>query len=150
MVDGLMSASLAAVEADALNNFDVTASAMRCVGLSASGCPRLSDLRPNWVPCEVTVNVDIAPIRYADAISEQLGVRCAAAVLDVAGVDDLLLWDIASDDANCSVEVELTPDADADALRREVASRLEVEFGIHQASIQTEREACEDTSSLHP
>lgn len=150
MVDGLMSASLAAVEADALNNFDVTASAMRWVGLSASGCPSLSDLRPNWAPSEVTVNVDIASIGYADAIFEQLGVRCAAAVLDETGVRDLHLWEIASDNANYSVHVELTPDADADALRREVASRPEVEFGVHQASIQTEREACEDTSSLHP
>lgn len=79
------------------------------------------------------------------------GVRAAiAATPGVAGVHDLHLWGISSEDTNCSVHVELAASADSDTVRRAVAARLESEFDVHHATIQTEREACEDADHLHP
>lgn len=68
----------------------------------------------------------------------------------VAGVHDLHLWGISSEDTNCSVHVQLSEGADPDAVRRAVASRLEADFDVHHATIQTEREVCEDVEHLHP
>lgn len=72
-----------------------------------------------------------------------------AATPGVAGVHDLHLWGISSEDVNCSVHVELSEGADPDAVRRAVAAKLEAEFHVHHATIQTERDAC-DAEHLHP
>ena len=77
-------------------------------------------------------------------------VRAAvAAVPGVAGVHDLHLWGISSEDANATVHVELAPDADADAVQLAVSSKLEQDFDIHHATIQAEGKSGHDAAELH-
>ncbi len=66
-----------------------------------------------------------------------------AAVPGVVGVHDLHLWGISSDDANCSVHIQLASEAGADAVRRRVAAMLKSRFSIAHATIQTETDVCE-------
>lgn len=68
----------------------------------------------------------------------------------VAGVHDLHVWSLSSDDSSLSVHVELADGADAEAVRQQVAGRLSQQFQIDHATIQTEREPCEDSDSVHP
>jgi cobalt-zinc-cadmium efflux system protein len=68
----------------------------------------------------------------------------------VAGVHDLHVWSLSSDDSSLSVHVELAVWADAEAVRQDVAGRLSEQFQIHHATIQTERERCGDSDSVHP
>lgn len=42
------------------------------------------------------------------------------------------------------------PGADGDTVRLAVSKKLGDEFGINHATVQTEREACEDSEHLHP
>lgn len=72
-----------------------------------------------------------------------------AAVTGVAGVHDLHLWSLSSNDANASVHVVLAPGADAEAVRIAVAQALEA-HDIHHATIQTEITPCGDDDDLHP
>lgn len=79
------------------------------------------------------------------------GIRAAVAETDgVAGVHDLHVWSMTSDDVSASVHVELKPGADGDNVRLAVAKALGDQFGINHATVQTEREACEDSEHLHP
>ena len=73
-----------------------------------------------------------------------------AAVPGVAGVHDLHLWGISSEDTNASLHVELVPGAEHDTVRRAVAEKLEEDFDIHHTTIQTERQPCGDAAKLHP
>ena len=68
----------------------------------------------------------------------------------VAGVHDLHLWSLTTEDVSLSVHVELVDAAEAETVRLSVAEALEARFGILHATIQTEREACEDAKHLHP
>lgn len=70
----------------------------------------------------------------------------------VQGVHDLHVWVSGADQAACTAHVELTPGADAEAVRIEIALRLKTDFDVHHLTIQTEREACESQetpSELH-
>lgn len=73
-----------------------------------------------------------------------------AGVPGVAGVHDLHVWSVGGDDANASVHVRVGSGADADMVRCAVAELLAARFGIDHATIQTEREGCEDAAHLHP
>ena len=68
----------------------------------------------------------------------------------VAGVHDLHIWSLTSDDASASVHVELAPQMDGDTVRVAVARTLRDKFKIAHATVQTEREACENAADLHP
>lgn len=71
-------------------------------------------------------------------------------VAGVAGVHDLHVWSMASDDISLSVHVTLATGADGDAVRRNVAAIVHDRYGIEHVTIQTERDACEPQDSLHP
>lgn len=73
-----------------------------------------------------------------------------AATPGVAGVHDLHVWVSGADQPSGSVHVQLTPDADGEAVRLALALRLETEFDLHHVTIQTERQPGEDRADLHP
>ena len=73
-----------------------------------------------------------------------------AATPGVAGVHDLHVWSLSSDDHSLSVHVELVDGADFDTVRTAVAQHLASDYHIEHATIQVEREACEDVAGLHP
>jgi len=68
----------------------------------------------------------------------------------VAGVHDLHVWSLTSDDHSLSTHVELQNGADFEAVRIAVAAMLHDRFEIQHATIQVEREECEDADALHP
>jgi cobalt-zinc-cadmium efflux system protein len=73
-----------------------------------------------------------------------------AATPGVAGVHDLHVWSLTSDDHSLSTHVELAEGADFEEVRGAVAKRLHDDYHIEHATIQVEREACEDAAGLHP
>ena len=73
-----------------------------------------------------------------------------AATPGVAGVHDLHVWSLTSDDHSLSTHVELIDGADFETVRTAVAARLQRDYHIEHATIQVEREACDDAPGLHP
>ena len=73
-----------------------------------------------------------------------------AATPGVAGVHDLHVWSLSSDEHSLSAHVELANGADFEAVRTAVAKVLHDSHEIEHATIQVEREACEDADGLHP
>ena len=73
-----------------------------------------------------------------------------AATPGVAGVHDLHVWSLTSDDHSLSTHVELAEGADFEEVRSAVAKMLHDSYHIEHATIQVEREACEDAAGLHP
>ena len=67
----------------------------------------------------------------------------------VTGVHDLHLWSVAGDDASLTAHVAVIEGDQAEATRQAVVEMLEVRFGIHHATIQTETKPCGDEESLH-
>ncbi len=84
-------------------------------------------------------DVNLAELRAAIAATE--GVR---------GVHDLHLWSLTSDDHNLSAHVELAEQADFDTVRMAIAAMLFDRYDIKHATIQAEREACDEVATLHP
>lgn len=68
----------------------------------------------------------------------------------VSGLHDFHVWMSGADQPSASMHIELTPDVDGEAVRRNLAQRLKEDFGIEHLTIQTEAESCEDKTSLHP
>lgn len=68
----------------------------------------------------------------------------------VAGVHDLHVWSLTSDDVSASAHVELAPGADAESVRLSVATTLLERFDIEHVTIQVEVDACGDAPHLHP
>ena len=68
----------------------------------------------------------------------------------VAGVHDLHVWSLTSDDHSLSTHVELADGADFETVRTAVAKVLHDRYDIEHATIQMEREPCEDADGLHP
>jgi len=68
----------------------------------------------------------------------------------VAGVHDLHVWSLTSDDHSLSTHVELQDGADFEAVRITVSAMLQDRFEIQHATIQVERDECEDADALHP
>ena len=87
----------------------------------------------------VPSGIDLAELRAA-----------IAATPGVAGVHDLHVWALTSDDHSLSTHVELTEGADFELVRSTVATMLHDRYQIEHATIQVEREACEDAAGLHP
>ena len=73
-----------------------------------------------------------------------------AATPGVAGVHDLHVWSLTSEDHSLSTHVELAEGADFEIVRSSVATMLHDRYEIEHATIQVEREACEDAAGLHP
>lgn len=77
--------------------------------------------------------------------------RAAIAVTPgVAGVHDLHVWSLTSNDHSLSTHVELAEGADFETVRTAVAKVLHDRYDIEHATIQVEREACDDANGLHP
>ena len=87
----------------------------------------------------VPSGIDLAELRTAIATTP-----------GVAGVHDLHVWSLSSDDHSLSTHVELAEGADFEEVRGAVAKKLHDSFHIEHATIQVEREACEDAEGLHP
>ena len=68
----------------------------------------------------------------------------------VAGLHDLHVWSVTSDEHSLSVHVELTEGSDFEGVRSGVEAMLRREFEIVHTTIQVEREPCEDSDELHP
>ena len=73
-----------------------------------------------------------------------------AATPGVAGVHDLHVWSLSSNDHSLSVHVELSETVDFDTVRSDVATMLHDRYEIDHATIQVERVACDDAKELHP
>ena len=67
----------------------------------------------------------------------------------VANVHDLHIWVSGADQPSLSVHVVLEPGADGETVRLAIAARLEGDFDLHHATIQTEIVACEAQEALH-
>lgn len=103
-----------------------------------------------WVLLRDTTNVLLEGVPGGIKLPE---LRTAiAGVPGVAGVHDLHVWLMASDDINCTAHVTLAENVDPDVVRKVVAEALDNGFGIEHSTIQTEAtaEPCEDTGHLHP
>lgn len=101
-----------------------------------------------WVLLKDTTHVLLEGVPRGMSVNE---VRSAiAGTAGVAGVHDLHIWSVSSDDASASVHVEVADGSDLETVRMAVASVLEQKYGIAHATIQTERDACEDADHLHP
>ena len=70
-------------------------------------------------------------------------------VTGVAGLHDLHVWSLSSDEHSLSVHVELTADADFETVRSKVAEALHSRFDIRHTTVQVEREPCEEIGGLH-
>lgn len=83
--------------------------------------------------------VDIVQLRAAIAETE-----------GVVGVHDLHVWSLTTNDHSLSVHIELAPKVGPDEVRIAVADMLKAKYEIGHATIQVERNACEDSENLHP
>lgn len=83
--------------------------------------------------------IDVAELRAA-----------IAGTPGVAGVHDLHVWSLTSNDHSLSTHVELSEGADFEAVRTAVAKVLHDRYDIEHATIQIEREACDEANGLHP
>lgn len=100
-----------------------------------------------WTLLRDTTHVLLEGVPRGIALAE---VRAAiAGTAGVAGVHDLHIWSVGGDDANASVHANLTMGADPDEVRRAITVLLSSRFGIEHATVQTERESCEDLGHLH-
>lgn len=68
----------------------------------------------------------------------------------VAGVHDLHVWSMTSEDHSLSAHVELSEGADFEVVRSSIAAMLHDEYDIRHATIQLERQPCEEAEALHP
>lgn len=101
-----------------------------------------------WLLLRDTTNVLLEGVPGGLELSE---IRAAIGdVAGVAGVHDLHVWSMSTDDVSCTAHVEIAGAADQDEVRRAVAHLLGHRFGIAHCTIQTETEACGDSGHLHP
>jgi cobalt-zinc-cadmium efflux system protein len=103
-----------------------------------------------WVLLRDTTNILLEGVPGGIKLSELRTV--IGGVPGVAGVHDLHVWSMTTDDVSCTVHVTLAARADPDRVRQAVAAALDTRFGIEHSTIQTEAsgEACEDREHLHP
>ena len=101
-----------------------------------------------WILLKDTTQILLEGVPRGMNISE---LRAAiASTPGVAGVHDLHVWSLTSDDHSLSTHVELIEGADFEAVRGAVAAMLHDRYEIEHSTIQMEREACEDSDALHP
>lgn len=82
--------------------------------------------------------IDLAELRAA-----------VAATPGVTGVHDLHVWSMTSDDRSLSMHIEIGPEEYFEAIRTTVAATLLQRFGIDHATIQVEREVCDEGPAIH-
>jgi cobalt-zinc-cadmium efflux system protein len=102
-----------------------------------------------WVLLKGTINVLLEGVPGGLKLPE---IRSTiAAIPGVAGVHDLHVWSMASDEINCTAHVTLGEGVDPDSVRVAVTRTLDERFGIEHSTIQTEApsQACEDDQHLH-
>ena len=103
-----------------------------------------------WVLLKGTINVLLEGVPGGLKLPE---IRSTiAAIPGVAGVHDLHVWSMASDEINCTAHVTLGEGVDPDGVRIAVTKTLDERFGIEHSTIQTEgrSEPCEEKDHLHP
>jgi cobalt-zinc-cadmium efflux system protein len=101
-----------------------------------------------WILLKDTTHVLLEGVPSRLSVIE---IRTAiAATPGVAGLHDLHVWSLTSDDSSLSAHVALAPGADAEVVRTLVTKMLRERFEIEHATIQTEQELCEDSAELHP
>lgn len=103
-----------------------------------------------WVLLRDTINVLLEGVPGGIKLPE---LRSAiAGVPGVAGVHDLHVWSMATQEVSCTAHVTLAQGVISDTIRKAVAVTLHSRFGIEHSTIQTEGagEACEDDEHLHP
>lgn len=103
-----------------------------------------------WVLLRDTINVLLEGVPGGIKLAE---LRAAiTATPGVAGVHDLHVWSMTTEEVSCTAHVTLADGADPDGVRKAVAVTLDERFGIEHTTIQTETpgEVCEDDEHLHP
>ena len=101
-----------------------------------------------WILLKDTTQILLEGVPHGIELSE---LRAAIAETPgVAGVHDLHVWSLTSDDHSLSAHVELVDGADFETVRTAVAKVLHDRYDIEHATIQVEREACDDADGLHP
>lgn len=102
-----------------------------------------------WVLLRDTTNVLLEGVPGGIKLAE---LRSAIAALPgVAGVHDLHVWSMASDDISCTAHITVAPGADTTVVRKSVTNLLDTQFGIEHITIQTEEpgENCEENPHMH-
>ena len=103
-----------------------------------------------WVLLRDTINVLLEGVPGGIKLAELRAAITGAP--GVAGVHDLHVWSMTTEEVSCTAHVTLAEGADPDSVRKTVAGTLDERFGIEHTTIQTESaaEACEDGEHLHP
>lgn len=101
-----------------------------------------------WTLLKVTTRILLEGVPPHLTLSE---IRASiAATPGVGGVHDLHVWSLTSDDSSLTVHIELSAQADGEAVRAHVASMLRERFEIEHATIQVEHEVRDVASQVHP
>ena len=101
-----------------------------------------------WILLKETTQILLEGVPRGVKLGE---LRAAIAEMPgVAGVHDLHVWSLTSDDHSLSVHVELSKGADFDTVRTQLAAMLHDRYEIDHSTIQVERERGDDAEGLHP
>ena len=68
----------------------------------------------------------------------------------VAGIHDLHVWSLTSDDHSLSAHVALAAGADFETVRKTVVAMLYDRYEIQHVTLQVERDECDEGANLHP
>lgn len=101
-----------------------------------------------WILLKDTAQILLEGVPRGVDLKEVRG--AIAGVPGVAGVHDLHVWSLSSDDHSLSTHVQLAEGSDFEAVRTAVATLLNDRYEIAHATIQIEREVCGDNGRLHP
>ena len=101
-----------------------------------------------WILLRDTMHILLEGVPSGMVLAEVRGEIAGTA--GVAGVHDLHLWSLTTEDVSLSAHVELVDGADGEAVRLQVADMLRGRFKIEHATIQTEVEPCDDSPHVHP
>lgn len=100
-----------------------------------------------WILLRDTANVLLEGVPRGLSLAD---VRAAILGVDgVRGAHDLHVWSITSDRISCSVHIMVDADANAEAIRSQVAAKLAQAFAIEHSTIQTETRPCSEAEPLH-
>jgi len=100
-----------------------------------------------WILLRDTANVLLEGVPRGLSLAD---VRATILRVDgVRGAHDLHVWSITSDSMSCSVHIMVDGDANAEAIRGQVAAKLAQAFAIEHATIQTETSPCSEVEPLH-